>query len=52
MRRDGCLGYHGRVDFEPKVRGHRVDTAAVESGLLTLPSIADAVRGDVGDPCW
>ncbi|MGH2405192.1 MAG: amino acid adenylation domain-containing protein, partial [bacterium] len=39
MRPDGCLEYHGRKDFQVKVRGHRVDVAEVETALLRLDTV-------------
>jgi amino acid adenylation domain-containing protein len=43
LRADGCLEYLGRRDFQLKVHGHRVDPAEVESALLRLPVVRDAV---------
>ncbi len=43
LRPDGCLEYHGRLDFQLKVLGNRVDPAEVESELLRLPEIREAV---------
>jgi len=43
MEPDGCLSYLGRKDFQVKVRGQRVDVAAVESALLKLEDVAGAV---------
>jgi amino acid adenylation domain-containing protein len=40
---DGCLDYLARKDFQPKVRGHRVDTADVESALIAVEGVRDAV---------
>ncbi|MCA1989222.1 MAG: amino acid adenylation domain-containing protein, partial [Desulfarculus sp.] len=42
-REDGVLIFGGRRDGQIKVRGHRVETAAVESALRTLPGVAEAV---------
>lgn len=42
-RPDGCLIHLGRRDFQAKVKGHRVEIAAVESALHDIPSIAQAV---------
>jgi len=39
---DGCLTGLGRLDDAVKIRGHRVDPAAVESALRALPAVADA----------
>ncbi len=40
---DGCLEHLGRTDFQPKVRGHRVEVEAVEALLLRLGLAAEAV---------
>ena len=43
IRPDGCLEYFGRDDSVVKIRGYRVDTAAVEAVLNGHPSISSAV---------
>ena len=43
MRSDGCLEYLGRKDFQLKIRGHRVDIAEVESQLIVVNRVKDAV---------
>jgi acyl-coenzyme A synthetase/AMP-(fatty) acid ligase/thioesterase domain-containing protein len=43
MRDDGCLEYLGRKDFGTKIRGHRVEPAEVESALLDLDGVREAV---------
>jgi non-ribosomal peptide synthetase component F/SAM-dependent methyltransferase/acyl carrier protein len=43
IRPDGCLEYFGRDDSVVKIRGYRVDTAAVEAVLNAHPSISAAV---------
>jgi acyl carrier protein len=40
---DGCIEYLGRKDFQLKVRGNRVEPAEVESALVHLPDIQQAV---------
>jgi amino acid adenylation domain-containing protein len=40
---DGCLGHLGRTDFQPKIRGHRVDVAEVEAALRAIPAISEAI---------
>jgi len=42
MGADGCLEHLGRKDFQAKVRGQRVDIAAVEATLLSMPGVKDA----------
>lgn len=47
----GLLLFRGRVDGQVKVRGHRVELAAVEEGLRTHPSVSAAgVLPDPDDP--
>lgn len=54
LRADGCLLYWGRKDTHVKIRGNKVDLAAVEVALLnfeTLKEAAVAVLDDgSGDP--
>ncbi len=39
---DGCLVHLGRMDFETKIRGHRVAPEEIERALRALPEISDA----------
>ncbi|MFC6011109.1 amino acid adenylation domain-containing protein [Nocardia lasii] len=39
---DPALIYHGRSDFQIKVRGHRIEPGEVETALTALPEIAAA----------
>jgi amino acid adenylation domain-containing protein len=52
MRPDGCLVYLGRKDFQAKIRGNRIEVTDVETALLHLGTIKEAVGvvwGDVAD---
>ncbi|WP_067819606.1 non-ribosomal peptide synthetase [Nocardia inohanensis] len=42
-RSDGELEYHGRTDFQVKVRGVRIELAEIEAALTAHPDVADAV---------
>ena len=47
---DGCLLHAGRKDARLKVRGHRVETAEVESALLEVAGVREAVAGGLETP--
>src|SRR5581483_6829341 len=49
-RPDGCVVHLGRKDLQAKVKGHRVELAAVESALHELAGIAQAAVAAEGDP--
>ena len=40
---DGCLVHAGRKDFQVKIRGHRVEVAEVETALLDVPAVKQAI---------
>lgn len=42
---DGEVEYHGRIDSQVKIRGYRIELTEIESVLLQLPGIAQAVVG-------
>ncbi len=42
MRADGCLEHRGRRDQQAKIRGYRVDVAAVEAALREHPAVKEA----------
>ena len=47
---DGSIEFLGRLDGQVKVRGHRVELGEVESGLRSLPGIADVAVVAVDSP--
>ena len=46
---DGLLFFHGRVDGQVKIRGHRVELADIEHHLLAHESVAEAVAYTIRD---
>ncbi len=42
---DGEIEYRGRIDTQVKIRGYRIELTEVESVLLQVPGIAQAVVG-------
>lgn len=43
MDADGCLHHLGRKDFQIKVRGQRVEITEIESTILRVPGVKEAV---------
>jgi len=43
MDSDGCLLHLGRLDFQVKILGHRVELNEITTSLLDIPSVVDAV---------
>jgi non-ribosomal peptide synthetase-like protein len=39
---DDEIEYHGRIDTQVKIRGHRIETGEIESVLLEIPEISQA----------
>lgn len=46
---DGEITYHGRIDTQVKIRGYRIELTEIESVLLGVPGVAQAVV-DVWEP--
>ncbi|GGX62069.1 non-ribosomal peptide synthetase [Streptomyces hiroshimensis] len=42
-RPDGTVEYHGRSDFQVKIRGHRIELGEIEAALATDPTVGQAV---------
>ncbi|MBL8924696.1 MAG: amino acid adenylation domain-containing protein [Pseudonocardia sp.] len=40
---DGEIEYHGRIDLQVKIRGYRIELTEIESVLLQVPGVAQAV---------
>ena len=50
LRPDGCLEHRGRKDFQVKLRGHRIELTEIETALLALGNIREAVVLGRADP--
>src|SRR6185436_724878 len=48
-RADGAVEFLGRADFQVKIRGFRIEPGEVESALLALPGVREAVVLVMGD---
>ncbi len=48
---DGQIAFHGRVDYQEKIRGHRIEPDEIVSVLARHRKIAAAVVGGVGANC-
>ncbi|WP_043540221.1 non-ribosomal peptide synthetase [Salinarimonas rosea] len=40
---DGTIEFQGRVDFQVKIQGYRVELGEIEAALRALPAVADCV---------
>ncbi len=43
LRPDGCLEYHGRKDFQVKIRGNSVGVGEIEAALRKVDGVKEAV---------
>ena len=43
MLPDGCLEHLGRKDFQVQIRGYRIEAAEIESALLSLDTVKEAI---------
>lgn len=43
VNENGEIEYHGRIDTQVKIRGYRIELSEIESVLLQVPGIAQAV---------
>jgi non-ribosomal peptide synthetase-like protein len=45
VNRQGEIEHHGRIDTQVKIRGYRIELTEIESVLLRVPGVAQAVVG-------
>lgn len=43
QRADGVFLYHGRIDHQVKIRGHRVELGEIEQALNRIPGVLESV---------
>ena len=43
LNAEGEIEHHGRIDTQVKIRGYRIELTEIESVLLRVPGIAQAV---------
>lgn len=48
--KDGTIEFLGRVDFQVKVRGYRIELQEIETVLETHPAISQAIVSAIPDP--
>jgi amino acid adenylation domain-containing protein len=48
-RADGAIEFLGRADFQVKIRGFRIELGEVQSALVALPEVLDAVVLALGE---
>jgi amino acid adenylation domain-containing protein len=48
---DGQIAFHGRVDHQEKIRGHRIEPDEIVCALARHPKVATAVVMGIGENC-